>query len=308
MVKFSVVVPVYNEVWNLEKFHSELISVISKMGTYEVIYVNDGSNDDSLNILKKLKKAKVLDLQRNYGQSTALDCGFKESTGDFVISMDGDLQNDPHDIPRLYAKLIDKNLDVVAGWRVKRKDSFSVRTMTKIARFIRRLLVSDVVHDQGCTLRVYRSRAIKSLELWGEMHRYIISLLKWKGFKIGELKVKHRPRYKGTTKYTGIKLINGFTDLILIWFLQKYSRRPLHIFGGLAFLSFGAGVLLELIMIYLKLTSQIDLSDNALFTGGIFLIMMSVLFFVSGILVDMQMRIYYNTSRNDKRYIYQKIK
>ena len=197
--EFSVVVPIYNEEGNIEKLDKEIRDVVSKLGSYEIIYVNDGSKDNSLNNLKKLKNAVIIDLNRNYGQATALDAGFKASSGEVVISLDADLQNDPKDIPAMLKKLKDDDLDVVCGWRKHRKDKSGIKLLTKIGRLLRKVLIRDNVHDTGCTLRVYRKEAVKSLDIGGEMHRYIISLLRWKGFRIGELVVSHRPRFAGTT-------------------------------------------------------------------------------------------------------------
>ncbi len=302
MVKFSVVVPIYNEEGNLKKLDSEIKKVMSKLKSYEIIYVNDGSTDKSLNVLKKLKKCKIINLQRNYGQSVALDAGFKECLGEYVISLDADLQNDPHDIPKLYQKLIAEKLDVVAGWRTKRKDPFYVRVLTKIARYLRELLIKDNIHDTGCTLRVYTKKAAKSLDLWGQMHRYIIALLVWKGFKVGELKVNHRLRYSGKTKYNIIKSVNGFTDLIYIWFINKYSRRPLHLFGALSFVLFFVGFLMEVYMAYMKLFYHVSLNREALFFAGFFFMIIAVQLFVSGVMIDIQLRNYFNTSPVEKRY------
>src|SRR3989344_7261538 len=198
LIKYSLVVPVYNEDGNVVRLDAEIKEVMDKLtGKYEVIYVNDGSRDDTLQHLRKLKNVIVIDLNRNYGQSIALDAGFKAAKGEIIISMDGDLQNDPKDIPRLLKKLEDRNLDVVAGWRRKRKDKSGVKILTRTGRMFRRFLINDKVHDSGCTLRVYKKKAVKSLDLWGEMHRYILALLRWKGFKIGELEVNHRPRVNG---------------------------------------------------------------------------------------------------------------
>jgi glycosyltransferase involved in cell wall biosynthesis len=243
-IKFSVVVPVYNEEGNLEKLDAEIKVVMKKLGTFEIIYVNDGSTDSSLDVLKKLKGVRIINLNRNYGQATALDAGFKAASGEYVVSLDADLQNDPEDIPKLYKKLIDEGLDVVAGWRKDRKDRQGVKVLTKTGRAMRKVLISDKVHDTGCTLRVYRREAVKNLDLGGEMHRYILAYLRWKGFRIGELEVNHRPRHSGTTKYGYNKAIKGFIDLVYVWFIDKYSQRPLHIFGATGLFSFFVGAVI----------------------------------------------------------------
>lgn len=301
-MKFSVVVPIFDEEGNIFKLDSEIKSVMKKMGTFEIIYVNDGSNDNSLKELKSLKNVIVIDLQGNYGQSIALDAGFKHVTGEYVISMDGDLQNDPNDIPKMFAKMKKDNLDVIAGWRQKRKDSFGIRVLTRTSRLVRGLLVKDPVHDSGCTLRIYTRAAVNSLELWGEMHRYILGLLRWKGFKIGEIVVNHRPRIHGKTKYGYNKALKGFIDLIYIWFISKYSSRPLHLFGKLGLISTFIGVLCELKMLHEKIFRGIDLSNNGWFIVGFFFLGMGLVLFITGIMTDLLIRIHLNNSPSDKRY------
>jgi glycosyltransferase involved in cell wall biosynthesis len=302
-VYYSVVVPVFNEDGNIENLNREIKEVMNSLGkTYEVIYINDGSTDDTLEELKKLKKVKIISLNRNYGQATALDAGFKASLGEIIISMDGDLQNDPKDIPKLLSKLEKDGLDVVTGWRKIRKDKSSVRALTKIGRSFRKFLISDQVHDTGCTLRVYKKEAVKNLDLSGEMHRYILALLRWKGFTIGEIEVNHRPRACGKTKYTSAKAIRGFIDLLYIWFIDKYSQRPLHIFGSTGLLSFFIGLAIEIWMIYGKIFKNFDLSGNAWFVLGFFLIITGILLFSFGIAIDLLMKIHLNTSPFEKRY------
>jgi len=302
MVKFSIVVPVYDEEKNIKLLDDEIRSIMDSMGSYEMIYVNDGSNDKSLGILKSLKDTIIVDLQRNYGQAIALDAGFRQANGDYIITLDADLQNDPHDIPKMYEYMIKNNLDVVAGWRHNRKDKASVRMFTLIGRFLRKMLISDGVHDTGCTLRIYTRNAAKSLDLWGEMHRYILALLRWKGFRIGEIKVNHRSRKHGSSKYGANKTVKGLIDLVYIWFINKYSHRPLHVFGLGAILAFFLGFITMLYMIYLKLFNNISLSDNAWFTVSIFLFLTAIQLFVSGIIVDLLIKIHFNASPIEQRY------
>ncbi len=300
--KYSVVIPVFNEEGNIVQLDKEIKEVMDKLGAYETIYINDGSTDSSLSVLKQLKKVKIISLNRNYGQATALDAGFKASQGEYVISLDADLQNDPKDIPLMLRKLQDKNLDVVCGWRMDRKDSVGIRALTKIGQGMRKILIADKVHDTGCTLRVYKSKAVKNLDLTGEMHRYILAYLRWKGFRIDEIVVNHRPRTSGKTKYGYKKALRGFIDLVYVWFINKYSQRPLHIFGSVGIFSFLAGIIIELWMIYDKLFLNIDLSGNAWFSLGFFLIIAGIILFSFGIVIDLLMKIHYNTSPFEKRY------
>jgi glycosyltransferase involved in cell wall biosynthesis len=299
---YSVIVPLKDEEANVEQLDNEIKSVVSKLGSFEIIYVDDGSKDNTLNNLKKLKNVKILALNKNYGQSIALDAGFKACKGNIVISLDGDLQNDPKDIPKLLKKLKEENLDVVAGWRKDRKDKRGIRILTKTGRFLRKRIIHDNVHDTGCMLRVYKREAVKTLDLHGEMHRYILALLRWKGFKIGEEIVAHRPRIHGQTKYGYDKAVRGFIDLIYIWFINKYSSRPLHLFGTLGLWSFFIGVLSGVYAIYTRFAENLSLNRNGWFFLFIFFTLAGIMFFSFGIIMDIVLRIYLNTSPTEKRY------
>ncbi len=302
-VEYSVVIPIHEEEGNIPQLDREIKTVMSKISIdYEIIYIEDGSRDSSLKELKKLKRVTIIELNRNYGQATALDAGFKAAKGEIIISLDGDGQNDPADIPKLLEKLKKDNLDVVAGWRKNRKDSSGFRILTRIGRVVRGIIIKDNVHDTGCTLRVYRREAVKSLDLQGEMHRYILALLRWKGFKIGELEVNHRARIHGKTKYGYSKAIRGFLDLIYIWFIQKYSQRPLHMFGYLSIFCFFAGLASGISSIYSKIFNGLSLNRNGWFFSGIFFLLGSVIFFTSGIIMDLLIKIHLNNSPYEKRY------
>ncbi len=301
-MNYSVIVPIHDEQGNIKQLDSEIKSVMDSLGDYEIIYINDGSKDNSLKELNKLKSVKIIDLNRNYGQSIALDAGFKASKGEIVISLDGDLQNDPKDIPKLLDKLKKENLDVVAGWRKNRKDKSGIKILTKTGRLFRKLIINDQVHDTGCTLRVYRKEAAKSLDLWGEMHRYILAILRWKGFTIGEVIVNHRPRTHGKTKYNYKKAYKGFIDLIYIWFLNKYSNRPLHMFGGIGLASAFLGFILTLISVYEKVSSGLSINRSGWFFLGFFMMTLGAIFFCFGILMDLTIRTNLNTSPVENRY------
>ena len=307
-VYYSVIVPVYNEGENIHKLDLEIREVMRSLGrNFEVIYVNDGSSDNSLQVLKELKHVKIIDLNRRNGQATALDAGFKAAKGELVISMDAYLQNDSHDIPNMIKKLHDENLDVVAGWRKNRKDKSGIKILTKTGRFIRNALINDKVHDTGCTLRVYKREAVKSLDLQGEMHRYILALLTWKGYKIGEMVVNHRPRNAGKTKYGYSKALRGFIDLLYIWFIQKYSQRPLHVFGYLSAISFIIATVTGVYSIYEKIAAGQPLNRSGWFFLSIFFGIVTVLFFISGIIIDLLIKIYLNSSPYEQRYYIREI-
>lgn len=308
MVKYSVFAPVFNEEGNLTKLYSEVKEVMDSLGeSWEFILINDGSSDGSLKEMFKLKDTIVVDLKKNYGQAAAMDAGFRQAKGDIIISMDADLQNDPKDIPKLIDKLYKEKLDVVAGWRHKRKDPLWMLVITRAARFLRGFMASDGVHDSGCTLRVYRREFVEDLELWGEMHRYIIALLKWRGAKIGELKVNHRARTAGVSKYNWKKSFKGLVDLVYIWFWKKFSSRPMHLFGiaglGVMFL----GGLSSAWTLYLKIFRNVSLSDSVWFILSFFLILIGIQFFIFGVVLDLMIRTYYNTAI-EKRYVVREVK
>jgi len=304
-LKLSIIVPVFNEEGNITNLDKEIKeSALKITDSFEIIYINDGSTDGSLNELKSLSGGviTIINLNRNYGQATALDAGFRACIGDYVVSLDGDGQNDPADIPILLAKLKNENLDVVAGWRKDRKDSNGINLLTLIGRLLRRLLIRDVVHDTGCTLRVYTHEAVECLDIGGEMHRYILSILRWKGFRIGEVVVSHRPRTIGKSKYGYSKAIRGFIDLIYIWFIQKYSQRPLHLFGYTSFFLFFVGILSALVSVYQKIVFNSSINRSGYFLIGAFMLLTSIILFSFGIVIDLLINIKFNVSKQEKRY------
>lgn len=301
-IDYSVVVPVYNEEGNLRKLDREIKNVMSDLGKFEIIYVDDFSTDGSLEELSSLKGVKIIHMNRNYGQATALEAGFKASSGKIIVSLDGDGQNDPADIPKLLDKMRKENLDVVAGWRKNRADKKGIRILTRIGRFMRGVLMKDSVHDTGCTLRVYTSEAAKSLDLQGEMHRYILALLKWKGFKIGEVVVNDRKREHGVSKYNYSKAERGFLDLVYISFISKYSQRPLHIFGRMSWISVLIGFVSGFYALYTRIFLGLSLNRNGWFFLAIFFSLAGIMFFSFGILMDLLIKIYLNSSPNERRY------
>jgi len=306
--KLSIIIPIYNEEGNILPLYKEIKEEISKnFLNFEIIYVNDNSNDNSLNELLSLQDITILNLNKNYGQSIAFDAGFKYATGDLIVSLDGDGQNNPKDIKNLYDKMIEGNFDVVAGWRKNRKDKKSIKILTKIGRVIRKKIIADVVNDQGCSLRIYKIEAAKSLDIGGEMHRYILSILRWKGFKIGEIVVDHRPRIYGKSKYTSKKAIRGSIDLIYVWFIQKYSQRPLHLFGSLGFISFLIAFLSGVWTIYEKIEFGLSLNRNGWFFVTAFLIIVGIILFSFGIIIDLLIKNNFNSSKYENRYYLREI-
>ncbi len=299
----SVVIPIYNEAGNIVPLHKELVHVFAQTQySCEYIYVNDGSMDGSLDELKTLAGINIINLNRNYGQSTAFDAGFKAATGAYVVTLDGDGQNDPADIVKLLRKLETEQLDIVAGWRKHRKDSAHVRYMSCIGRFLRRWVTKDTIHDSGCTLRVYTSRAIKTLDIGGEMHRYILDLLKWKGFRIGELEVNHRQRTHGQSKYKSSKVFRGMLDLGYIWFIHKYSQRPFHFFGYLGLLLFAISLVTGTLTVFEKIYLDLSFNRNGWFFISFFSLGSGVFFLSFGLLADLLIKLHLNNSPYEKRY------
>jgi len=292
----SVVVPLFNEEENINALYDELTKVIKALGkTYEIILVDDGSTDDSYNLLKKISKkdknVKVIKFRKNFGQTAALSAGFDNANGEAIISMDGDLQSNPNDIPDLLMKL-DEGYDVVTGWRYERKDSLSKKLISKMANWFRKRLLNETIHDSGCTLRAYRSHAIKGLKLYGEMHRYIPTLLGLKGYKIYEIKVQHRERLYGTTRYKSSRVIKGFLDLMYVKFWADYSTRPIHLFGSLGLIQFLFSLLILVEQIIKALLIGKLILGPLLLLSVVFLIT-GTLFILFGFLTEIQIRTYY---------------
>ena len=229
----SIVVPVYNEQESIAPLYSE-VSESLKGYEFEIIFVNDGSSDQSreevLSIIKT-DSIHLIDLYKNYGKSAALSEGFKYSKGDYIITLDADLQDDPKEILELIDALETTNYDIISGWKKNRMDPLSKRLPSKLFNFTTRLFTGIKIHDFNCGLKAYTKKVIKSIEIYGGMHRYIPVIAKQKGFLTSECEVNHRPRKFGQTKYGGARFLHGFFDLITVLFLGKYLQRPLHFFG-----------------------------------------------------------------------------
>ena len=295
-MELSIVIPVYNEEKNVTLLHQKIFSVCQKLGnSFEIIFINDGSRDNTLHNLKKLRPIKIINFRRNFGQTAALDAGIKSAEGEIIITMDGDLQNNPEDIPNLLAKL-NKGYAAVSGWRKNRKDPFLKRFFSYLADFLRQFLIKDGIHDSGCTLKAYKRKCFEGVDLYGEMHRFIPAILKIRGYKIGEVVVKHYPRVKGKTKYNWKRLIKGFIDVISVWFWQKYSNRPLHFFGGLGLFLIFLGFLSGLGVFYERFILDRDVSNNALTLLSAVLFLAGLQLFVSGILADILIKTYYKSN------------
>ncbi len=294
----SIVIPVYNEEENIFRLYSELKKTLSKLKkSYELIFIDDGSTDKSFNILNEIhekdKNVKIIKFRKNFGQTAAISAGFENSEGDIIITMDADLQNDPKDIPRLMNK-ISEGYDVVSGWRKGRKDPLLMKKIpSKISNFLTRELTGVKIHDSGCTLKAYKKEALKNIELYGEMHRFIPAILSWKGFKVSEIPVTHNARKFGKTKYGAWRIMKGFLDLLVVVFWKKYSTRPIHLFGSLGILMGFFGFIISCYLTLMKILYNQSLTNRPLLLLGILLIILGVQFVIFGLLADIMVRLYY---------------
>lgn len=246
--RLSVVIPAFNEAESLPELHRELVASLDSLGmTWEILYIDDGSRDGTDRVIESLcaadPRARGLLLHRNYGKSAALATGFKAVRGEFVCTMDADLQDDPNELPRLFAALEDK-LDLVSGWKVKRLDPFSKTLPSKLFNVVTSWVAGVRLHDFNCGFKLYRREVVDALEVYGELHRFLPALAHWQGFRVGELGVNHRARRFGKSKFGAARFINGFLDLLTAAFITTSALKPLHVFGriGLVFFLVGAGL------------------------------------------------------------------
>ncbi|AGA29831.1 glycosyltransferase family 2 protein [Singulisphaera acidiphila] len=304
----SVLIPVYNEVQNVEPLHQELQQVLGSLSLrYELIFVDDGSSDGTRAKLGEIQDqdpehVRVVYLRRNCGQTAALSAGLDLARGDILIPMDGDRQNDPADIPRLLKKL-EEGYDVVSGWRKARQDAFITR---KIPSWVANRLVARLsgvpLHDFGCTMKAYRRRVLEGVRLYGEMHRFIPVFATWQGARVAELEVHHRARTAGRTKYGLGRTLNVVLDLILIIFYQRYAQRPIHLFGriglwslALSFLMFGGMLYFKYLHAHLTGDQPKSFIETPLPLLVVFFFMMGVQSILMGVLAEMIMRTYYES-------------
>ncbi|MGE6219944.1 glycosyltransferase family 2 protein [Nubsella zeaxanthinifaciens] len=261
----SIVVPLYNEAESLPELITWIDSVMQNhQFSYEAIFIDDGSTDQSWKVITSLKEQfpsiRAIKFRRNYGKSAALNVGFAAAQGDVVITMDADLQDSPDEIPALYRRIKEEGYDVISGWKKKRYDPITKTIPTKLFNAATRKMSGIQLNDFNCGLKSYRHDVVKTIEVYGEMHRYIPVLAKWAGFtKIGEQVVEHRARKYGVTKFGLSRFINGFLDLMSIFFVGKFGKRPMHFFGSLGVLSFFLGIIMA---IYIMVEKQIHIWNN----------------------------------------------
>jgi glycosyltransferase involved in cell wall biosynthesis len=286
----SIVIPAYNEAESFPELLEQIREAVEPMNMqYEIIVVDDGSNDDSLKVLRQLKQKypqlKVISFRRNYGKSAALSVGFREVQGRYVVTMDADLQDDPHEIPNLIAKL-EEGYDLVSGWKKKRHDPISKTVPSRLFNFVTSRLTGIRIHDFNCGLKAYRQDVVKDLQVYGELHRFLPVLAHWNGFRVSEIAVQHHPRKYGKTKFGLSRFFNGFFDLMTVLFITRYKTSPLHIFGMMGLISFLLGFGIELYLTIRWFMGE-SIKNRPLFFFGILTIIVGVQFIVFGLLGEM---------------------
>ncbi|MBX0328720.1 glycosyltransferase family 2 protein [Oscillochloris sp. ZM17-4] len=298
----SIVVPIYNEEDSIPHLYDRLSAALEGYGhAYEIIAVDDGSRDGSFALLSELAagdpRLRVVRFRRNFGQTAAFAAGFDRARGEYIVTIDADLQNDPNDIPMLMARA-GEGYDVVSGWRARRQDAFINR---KLPSMIANRLISWVtgvhLHDYGCSLKVYRADVVKNINLYGELHRFIPAVASWQGVAVTEMAVHHEPRRYGTSKYGISRTVRVLLDLITVRFLLSYSTRPMQIFGLWGLLSMLAGFVISLYLVMIKILYNADIGSRPLLLLGVLLIILGVQFIGIGLMGELTMRTYYETQK-----------
>lgn len=297
----SIVIPLYNEEENVDILHQRTKEAVDQLGLeYEILYVDDGSTDRTLSKLEEIqakdKKVVVLSLRRNFGQTAAFAAGFDFARGDVVVTMDGDLQNDPKDIPKLLELI--KDHDLVSGWRKKRKDPFFTRRLpSMLANWVIGKVTGVKLHDYGCSLKAYRRDVIKNLKLYGEMHRFIPAVASWYGVRMAEVETTHYPRMRGKSKYGLSRTVKVILDLITVKFLQSFSTKPLQFFGPIGLFSGAVGFLISLYLSIEKIFLGRPIGGRPLLLLGILLIIVGIQLIGMGLLGEMLVRVYHESQR-----------
>lgn len=303
----SIVVPIYNEIENVEALVAELVAALEPTGhSFEILAIDDGSTDGSFGALRKIHlrepRLRVVRFRRNFGQTPAFAAGFDLSRGEWVITIDADLQNDPADIPKLLAKA-EEGFDVVSGWRVRRKDAMISRKFpSRVANWLIGKVTGVALHDYGCSLKVYHREVAKNVRLYGELHRFVPAVAASLGIAWFEMPVNHRARTAGESKYTGLfrtmsRTMKVFLDLLTVRFFLTYSTRPIHVFGGMGLLTGGIGVVIGLYLTYTKLVLGQDIAGRPLLMLAVLLVMIGVQLISLGLVGELVVRTYYESQR-----------
>ena len=306
----SVISPVFNEVDNLETFVESVTEVMNSINmSWELIIVDDGSDDGSSKILKKIghqENIRSILLSKNYGQTTAIQAGFDNAVGEYFVTLDSDLQNDPKDIPTLIQKLINEKLDLVVGWRKDRKDNYFFRNLPSIlANKLIGTITGVKLHDYGCSLKAYRGEVLREVKLYGEMHRFIPAWMATKipPSKISEIEVTHHPRIAGESKYGISRTFRVFVDLISVYFFMKFFSRPGHFFGLIGLLLSSLGALILIYLISLKLIHGLDIGDRPMLIAGTLLVVVGIQLVSLGVIGEILSRTYYASSKEKSYFI-----
>lgn len=307
-VDISIVIPVFNEKGNIEKLYTEIINTLRGKESYEIVFSDDGSTDDSFEILKKIasrdSRARIVKLMSNYGQSSAIAAGISNSKGRIIVTMDSDLQHDPRDIIPLIEK-VKEGYHVVCGWRKQRNSSDSlIRKIipSKIANLLVRIITGNKLNDSTGGMRAFTKRVVETIPLYGEMHRYLPLLALWRGFRVTEIPINVRKRGSGKTNYSYTRIFRGFLDLLTVKFFMKYSTRPFHIFGALGLTSLLIGIVINSFFAYEKIFFGRHLyQDLPSIMLGIVLILLGIMFLGFGFIADM---ISYDAISSQKRETY----
>jgi glycosyltransferase involved in cell wall biosynthesis len=300
--KISVIVPLLNEDESIGLLANEIRKAVRPLNVgYEVLFIDDGSKDKSLKVIKDIvrqdKRFKYFSFQKNYGKSAALQVGFRNVTGDVIITMDADLQDDPNEIPNLLRKM-QEGYDLVSGWKKVRHDPFVKKHSSKFFNYVTRILSGIKIHDFNCGLKAYRKEVTDTLKVYGELHRYLPVLAKWNGFTVAEVPVKHHPRRYGKTKFGISRFFKGFIDLLTVMFSTRYIKRPMHFFGFFGALAFILGIIVNGYLTYLWIAGH-SLSNRPMLFLGMLLIIVGIQLFSVGLLGEM---VVHNT-QDEREYI-----
>lgn len=291
-IELSIVVPLFNEDESITELNNKIHEALDSERTYEIIYIDDGSSDQSWNVIREIGKGMNhvhgIRLQRNYGKSSALQAGFEAARGEFIATMDADLQDDPFEIPEMLQKLKEENLHLVSGWKKKRHDPVSKTLPSRFFNRVTSMVTGIKLNDFNCGLKVYRREVINHIHLYGELHRYIPFLAKLEGYdQIGEKVVKHHPRKYGETKFGLSRFMNGFLDLITLLFVNRYLQRPMHFFGALGFLFLVIGGLVNVYLSIEKIFFGQPIGDRPLLLLGVMLMVLGAQIFSIGFLGEL---------------------
>lgn len=288
----SVIIPIFNEKESVALLHAELLSVLKKIDTpFEILFVDDGSTDGTHEVLKKLSPARILSFSRNFGKSQALQAGFRAARGEYIFTMDGDLQDDPSEIPHFLKVKEEGGFDLVCGWKERRLDSFAKRMVSKVANGLTRFFTGTTVHDMNCGYKLYRKEVAQSLDLSGDMHRYIPALVSMQGFRIGEVSVHHRERAFGVSKYGNFRRIfKSFFDFVTLLLIRRFIDRPMHFFGIIGGIFLLCGVFILLYLTYTKIVLGALIGNRPILMMGVLLVVVGVQLFSSGFLGELLIR------------------